>query len=210
LNFLQPDDLRAFAVARLGRRPLHPDLLELLQRMTQGNPFYLEQMAEYFQGSQYVENTGNGLLQLKNQEIQMNDSVKEIMMARIDRLSGLVKETVKAAAVIGREFELPVLIGRDGQTGRIYAENGDMELVFREQIQTAEKWQVWYAMNELRYIFRHSLLREAAYDMQLRTRLRELHQLIAEAIEHLYPELRRAVCRPRVPLRTSGRREKNQ
>lgn len=42
-------------------------------------------------------------------------------------------------------------------------------------------------MNELRYIFRHSLLREAAYDMQLRTRLRELHRLIAEAIEQLYP-----------------------
>ena len=59
--------------------------------------------------------------------------------------------------------------------------------MLREQIETAEKWQIWHAMNELRYIFRHSLLREAAYDMQLRTRLRELHQSIAEAIEQLYP-----------------------
>jgi predicted ATPase len=165
---------------------LHPDLLELLQRMTQGNPFYLEQMADYFREADLLKNTG-GLLQLKNQDIQISDSVKQIMMARIDRLSGLVKETVKAAAVIGREFELPVLSAVMARQEEFVSKNGDLDLVLREQIQTAEKWQIWHAMNELRYIFRHSLLREAAYDMQLRTRLRELHQLIAEAIEQLYP-----------------------
>ncbi|MCC6282294.1 MAG: tetratricopeptide repeat protein [Saprospiraceae bacterium] len=185
LNFLHPDDLKAFAEARMGGS-LHPELLELLQRMTQGNPFYIEQMAEYFREANLLKNN-NGLLQLKNQDVQMNDSVKEIMMARIDRLSGLVKETVKAAAVIGREFELPVLSAVMAKQEEFINKNGDIEMVLREQIQTAEKWQVWYAMNELRYIFRHSLLREAAYDMQLRTRLRELHQLIADAIEQLYP-----------------------
>ena len=185
LNFLQPDDLKSFAQARLGGS-LHPELLELLQRMTQGNPFYIEQMADYFQEANLLKNT-DGVLQLHNGDIQISDSVKQIMMARIDRLSGLVKETVKAAAVIGREFELPVLSAVMARQEEFALRNGDLELVLREQIQTAEKWQVWYAMNELRYIFRHSLLREAAYDMQLRTRLRELHQLIAEAIEQLYP-----------------------
>ncbi len=186
LNYLQMDDLRALAEALLGGA-LHPDLLELLQRMTQGNPFYLEQMAEYFQEAGLLQNTG-GLVQLKNQDIQLSDSVKQIMMARIDRLSGLVKETVKAAAVIGREFELPVLSAVMARQEEFIRQNGDLDRVLREQVQTAEKWQIWYAMNELRYIFRHSLLREAAYDMQLRTRLRELHQLIAEAIEQLYPD----------------------
>ena len=185
LNFLHPDDLRAFAEARLGGT-LHPDLFELLQRMTQGNPFYLEQMADYFREANLLRNQG-GVLQLKNQDIQVTDSVKQIMMARIDRLSGLVKETVKAAAVIGREFELPVLSAVMARQEEFIRRNGDIESVLKEQIQTAEKWQIWHAMNELRYIFRHSLLREAAYDMQLRTRLRELHQLIAEAIEQLYP-----------------------
>ena len=185
LNFLQPDDLKNFAETRLGGH-LHPDLLELLQRMTQGNPFYIEQMADYFQEANLLKNT-DGVLQLHNEDIQISDSVKQIMMARIDRLSGLVKETVKAAAVIGREFELPVLSAVMARQEEFALRNGDLDLVLREQIQTAEKWQVWYAMNELRYIFRHSLLREAAYDMQLRTRLRELHQLIAEAIEQLYP-----------------------
>jgi len=185
LNFLSPEDLKSFAEIRLGGK-LHPDLFELLQRMTQGNPFYVEQMADYFREANLLKTSG-GLLQLKNQDIQISDSVKQIMMARIDRLSGLVKETVKAAAVIGREFELPVLSAVMARQEEFLSKNGDLDLVLREQVQTAEKWQIWHAMNELRYIFRHSLLREAAYDMQLRTRLRELHQLIAEAIEKLYP-----------------------
>lgn len=187
LNFLQNDDLKAIAESRLGGT-LHHDLLELLQRMTQGNPFYVEQMAEYFREANLLKTGEDGVIQLKNEDLQIADSVKEIMMARIDRLSGLVKETVKAAAVIGREFELPVLSAVMARQEDFIRKNGDLDSVLREQIQTAEKWQVWYAMNELRYIFRHSLLREAAYDMQLRTRLRELHQLIAEAIEQLYPE----------------------
>lgn len=185
LNFLSPENLKEFAEIRLGGK-LHPDLFELLQRMTQGNPFYVEQMADYFREANLLKTSG-GLLQLKNQDIQISDSVKQIMMARIDRLSGLVKETVKAAAVIGREFELPVLSAVMASQEDFISKNGDLDLVLREQVQTAEKWQIWHAMNELRYIFRHSLLREAAYDMQLRTRLRELHQLIAEAIENLYP-----------------------
>ncbi|MBK8194685.1 MAG: tetratricopeptide repeat protein [Lewinellaceae bacterium] len=186
LNFLLPDDLKSFAEVRLGGS-LHPDLLELIQRMTQGNPFYVEQMADYFREANLLKNT-DGVLQLQQKDdIQMSDSVKQIMMARIDRLSGLVKETVKAAAVIGREFELPVLSAVMARQEEFVSKNGDLDLVLKEQIQTAEKWQIWHAMNELRYIFRHSLLREAAYDMQLRTRLRELHHLIAEAIEQLYP-----------------------
>ncbi len=185
LNFLSPTDLRFFAESRLGGTP-NDDLFDLLQRMTQGNPFYLEQMADYFLEGNMLD-TKNGLLQLKNSDIQISDSVKQIMMSRIDRLSGLVKETVKAAAVIGREFELPVLSAVMARQEDFLLKNGDLDHVLREQVQTAEKWQIWHAMNELRYIFRHSLLREAAYDMQLRTRLRELHQSIAEAIEHLYP-----------------------
>jgi tetratricopeptide (TPR) repeat protein len=38
----------------------------------------------------------------------------------------------------------------------------------------------------MRYLFKHILMREAVYDMQLRRRLRELHRQAAEAIEKLH------------------------
>lgn len=185
LNFLTSSDLRAFSEVKLGGK-INEELFELLQRMTQGNPFYVEQMVEYFREGDMLE-VQSGVIQLKNRDVQISDSVKQIMMSRIDRLSGLVKETVKAAAVIGREFELPVLSAVMAKQEDFIRRNGDLDNILREQVQTAEKWQIWYAMNELRYMFKHSLLREAAYDMQLRARLRELHQSIAEAIEQLYP-----------------------
>ena len=110
-------------------------------------------------------------------------------MARIDRLSALVKETVKAAAVIGREFELPVLT-EVMRSQHLFDEDDAAKTlaILKEQIKTAEQGQIWRAMNELRYIFKHSLLREAVYEMQLRTRLRELHFLIAKAIEKVYAD----------------------
>ena len=66
--------------------------------------------------------------------------------------------------------------------------NGNASKLLKEQIKHAERGQIWHAMNELRYIFKHSLLREAVYDMQLRARLEQLHLHIAEAIERLYAD----------------------
>ncbi|HFA48976.1 MAG TPA: tetratricopeptide repeat protein [Bacteroidetes bacterium] len=184
LNILDADGLREFAKEQLGcgiDKALH----EILLKATNGNPFYAEQILGYFQESGQLLNIGN-CWSVKDKSIQIADSIQPILTARIDRLSAMVKETVKAAAVIGREFELPVLSEIMKENEAFAPSNGDTNRVLKEQVKTAEKAQIWQAMNELRYIFRHALLREAVYDMQLKTRLRELHRVIAEAIESLY------------------------
>jgi tetratricopeptide (TPR) repeat protein len=50
----------------------------------------------------------------------------------------------------------------------------------------AEKAAIWAPLNDIRYIFSHGLLRDAAYGMQMRARRRELHALALEALEQLY------------------------
>ena len=40
----------------------------------------------------------------------------------------------------------------------------------------------------MHYLFKHVLLRDVAYDIQMRSRLRELHRRAAEAIETLYAD----------------------
>jgi predicted ATPase len=186
LNFFSTNSLKTFAEEKLGG-PINDEFLELLQRTTNGNPFYLDQIIEYFAESDFLA-FSDGAWYIKDKNISLSNSINAILTARIDRLSALVKETVKAAAVIGREFEVPVL-NEVMRNQEVYIrENGNMGLVLRDQIHSAERFQIWQAINELRYIFKHSLLREAVYDMQLRTRLKELHRLIAEAIEKLYSE----------------------
>ncbi len=186
LNILDQAALRKFAELWL-RAEIDQELLDQLYRSTNGNPFYAEQILEYFTESNLLKMIDN-VWHIKDSSIKITNSINSILMARIDRLSSLVKETVKAAAVIGREFEIPVLSEVMKQNSTFVERNGNVTAVLREQIQTAEKGQIWRATNELRYIFKHSLLRETVYEMQLRTRLRELHRLIAHAIEKLYPE----------------------
>jgi len=184
LNILQPEAIEHFAEIKL-QAPISKEFKKLLLRTTNGNPFYAEQIIEYFSESNLLEKR-RGVWHIKDNSLKLSSSINSILMARIDRLSLLVKETVKAAAVIGREFEVPVLNEVMKAQKEFIARNGDATAVLKEQIQTAERGQIWRAVNELRYIFKHSLLREAVYDMQLRARLRRLHRLIAEAIEKLY------------------------
>ena len=186
LNILQEEDLKEFAQVKLNGE-IEEELNELLYRATSGNPFYAEQILEYFTESNLLENNGDKW-NIKDHSIKMTSSINSVLMARIDRLSNLVKETVKAAAVIGREFEVPVLTEVMKENQAFVETNGNANTLLKEQIQTAAQGQIWKEMNELRYIFKHSLLRETVYEMQLGTRLRELHKQIAGAIEKLYPE----------------------
>lgn len=53
-------------------------------------------------------------------------------------------------------------------------------------IQAAQDEQVWTIAEELNGLFRHALLRDAAYDMQARSRLRQLHEMAGQAFESIY------------------------
>lgn len=184
LSVLAPASVRTFAEYTLNGK-ISDEFYDLLLRTTNSNPFYLEQILEYFSESELLEMDNNEWT-IKDKNVKLSSSINSILTARIDRLSTLVKETVKAAAVIGREFDLPVLSEVMKVQEEFSKRNGNSPSLLKEQIKKAEKVQILLAMNELRYIFRQSLLREAVYSMQLRTRVMQLHQLIAQAIERLY------------------------
>ncbi len=188
LENLSSENTRSFAESKLGG-PIAEEFLHLLERTTNGNPFYLEQLLEYFSESELLTKEENGNLNILDQNIRLSHSIHAILTARLDRLSELVRETVKAAAVIGREFELPVLTEVMKNYEIFESENRQtLPALLKQQVHTAEKVQIWRAINELRYIFKHSLLREAVYDMQLHARLKQLHLLIARAIEKIHAE----------------------
>jgi len=175
----------------LGTKQLAEELLggkisetlnKLLSRITNGNPFYIEQIVQYFSETNILSKE-KGKWTVKDEKVGVSDSIQSILTARLDRLSRLVKETVKTAAVIGREFEVDVLSTVMSYDDSVEVTNEDA--IF-QQVKSAEQVQIWQAMNELRYIFRHSMLREAVYDMQMNSRLRKLHAHIATAIEQLH------------------------
>lgn len=116
---------------------------------------------------------GAGVWRLHAEPNEIPVTLNAMLIARLDRLSLQVKQTVQTAAVLGREFDV-----------RLLAQMLRMDVT--PNVAEAESGQIWNALTEIRYLFKHALLRDAAYDMQLQARLRDLHHLALTAHEQLY------------------------
>lgn len=174
LGQLTPGELNTLAAELLGGT-ISPSLQTLLAGRGEGNPFFTEQIVRYLQEEKLLEETAAGWSVTAAQQTVLPQDVHALLVARLDRLTANVKDAVQHAAVLGREFEVQLL------TLMLQGEEsiGD---ILREAEQTA----IWAALNELRYLFRHALVRDAAYTMQLRARRQALHHLAVTALETLY------------------------
>ncbi|MCI0709530.1 MAG: AAA family ATPase [Chloroflexi bacterium] len=175
-------DLPDVAVERLAESVLgnkiSASLLELVMQRSEGNPFFAEQILLYLRGQGDIT-FKDGMWHLASSpqhSSPLPGDLRAIFIARLDQLTLEVKDVVQAASVLGREFEVHVL------TAML---EDDTNL--SEKISAAEHETVWTALNQMRYLFKHALLRDAAYSMQLRARRRVLHQSAAETLENLFP-----------------------
>ncbi|MBN2004562.1 MAG: tetratricopeptide repeat protein [Anaerolineae bacterium] len=156
--------------------PVAPDVAALLADKTDGNPFFAEQLAlNLREQNALVQRPDRTWVLVQEGTEEVPATLNAVLIARLDRLTVQVRQVVQTAAVLGREFEVQIL----SEMLR-----GDPALP--DKLHAAEDEMIWSAMNEMRYLFRHALLRDAAYDMQMRTRLRALHQMAAEAVAHVY------------------------
>ncbi|MEM7118118.1 MAG: tetratricopeptide repeat protein [Chloroflexota bacterium] len=151
-----------------------PSLVTLLNERTDGNPFFVEQLALYLAEQRLLDESPAGLTP-KTAVLSLPQDLQAILIARIDRLTQEVRHVVQTAAVLGREFDVQIL-------SEILRE----ETAVSEKVKTAESAAIWQALSKLRYLFKHALLRDAAYDMQLQAQRRDLHHLAATAIETVY------------------------
>ncbi|CAG1003950.1 adenylate cyclase 10 [Anaerolineales bacterium] len=175
LDKLSSESLSQLAADILSH-PISDSLLALLEARADGNPFFAEQILRYLweQGALTLDADGQYFANAQA-ETSLPTDVRSVMVARLDCLTLQVKEMVQTAAVLGREFEVRVL-------GEMLRSDQD----FSNHIAQAENANIWIALNEIEYIFRHALLRDAAYSMQLLTRQRELHGLAVSAMEAVY------------------------
>jgi tetratricopeptide (TPR) repeat protein len=151
-------------------------LLELLERRTEGNPFFAEQIIRYLVDKKLIIENKDGAFDADlRAERYLPLDVGAILIARLDSLTQDVRNVVQTASILGREFEVQLL-------ARMLRGEAD----FLKKISHAEQAEIWFPLDQIRYIFRHALLRDAAYSMQLLTRQRELHALAVSAIELLY------------------------
>jgi class 3 adenylate cyclase/predicted ATPase len=172
LTQLSDEGVHTVATAVL-QGDISEQLARFIQQRAGGNPFFTEQLVLDLK-ERGVLSEAAGVWDIRPDAVgEVPSGVNAVLIARLDRLAAQVKTVVQTAAVLGREFEIGVLsrMLREADTPAILE---------------AEREAIWSAISELRYLFRHALLRDAAYEMQARERLKALHRLAAETIETLY------------------------
>ena len=176
LNTLTAAEIRALAAGQLPGAPSSA-LVNLLLERAEGNPFFVEQLLRYLQEEAWLAEGPAGW-QLRSTEAaptRLPSGARALLVARLDRLPQPVKEVVQTAAVLGREFDTQVL-------SQMLVDDTNLA----DKLGTADQAAIWSAISQARYLFRHALLREAAYEMQLRAQVRRLHQRAGAAIQHVY------------------------
>ena len=169
---LDADGLTDLVHHLLGVAP-DPELRSFLQQRTDGNPYFVEQLLIYLKDQGWLKN-GRLSPQVTQSSSLIPRNTQTLLVARLDRLPPPVQQIVQMAAVLGREFDTRLL-------GEMMPNTSIAPL-----LESAAAESIWTAVHPPRYLFRHALMRDAAYEMQVRSRLRTLHHRAATAYETVY------------------------
>src|SRR4030095_7361215 len=166
----------------LGRDAGLVRLKQLLVARTEANPLFLEvSVRALVETLALVGERGGYHLTRPVEHLTIPVSVQAILAARIDRLAPEAKRLLQAAAVIGKDVPMPLLLA--------IADTPEPEVRAQlTHLQAAELLYEHRLFPDLEYTFKHALTHEVAYGGLLHERQRALHARITEAIKQLAPE----------------------
>ena len=183
-----------FSLNRLGREPVaamikriagdqaSDEFVRDIVAKTDGMPLFVEELTKALIETRRMEAAGKPLL--AHQGV-LPPTLYDSLMARLDRIPE-VKELAQTAACIGRDFEFRTLADIAGMRHEALLSGLDRlveaELLFRRGTPP-----------DATYSFKHALVRDAAYESQLRSRRRQVHEAIVRTLERssatIHPEV---------------------
>lgn len=179
---LRPLDQRHaldLALRLLGGQRLDLPLEQYITERAAGNPFFVEELVRALQEEGAVRNQDGVLHLVASAADRLPTSLTEIVLARLDRLEGEVRDLVQVASVIGRTFAVD-LLGRVARQPEAPLTSA-LAVLLRAEIAFPRQG----APSE--YAFRHVTVRDVAYNTLLLRRRQELHAAIAHTISALDP-----------------------
>jgi class 3 adenylate cyclase len=152
-------------------------LARAIHTETEGNPFFVRELLRHLTETGAIEQRdGRWGASLPIEEVGIPEGVREVVGRRLARLSGEANRALRVAAVVGTEFELPVVQA---------AGNLDEEDLLSALDQATEARLVMEAHGP-RYRFAHALVRDTLYSELSAPRRVAAHRKVAEAIEALH------------------------
>jgi len=177
LNRLGKDQIGAIVSKLTDGKALPDKIMEIIANRTDGVPLFVEELTKTILESGALKEDGDQLvLNGPLSTIAIPTTLHDSLMARLDRLQP-IKEVAQTAACIGREFShglleqispLPYDELATALDGLIAA-----ELIYRRGLPP-----------EATYLFKHALVRDAAYESLLKEKRRAVHTRILSALEN--------------------------
>jgi class 3 adenylate cyclase len=150
-----------------------------LLRETGGNAFYTGEILRHLleSGAIYQDESGRWRMAGELDEIGLPESVREVLGRRIEGLGDDVRSVLSIAAVIGREFDVELLV--------LVADESEDELLELLERSAAASVLSESASVAGRFAFAHALINHTLYEELGTTRRARLHRSVAEALESM-------------------------
>jgi DNA-binding NarL/FixJ family response regulator len=192
---LSQSDHRHYVNSILGQ-PVPQEFADFLFAWDEGNPFFTEELlgAMAVSGQFQVQNQSRALAPVTKPRLP--SSLTEAILERFTRLPEIDQEVLIYAAVIGRQFDFPLLATLcqiDEQTlVTVLRRAIKVQLISEVSAPSLEEAE--------HYQFRHALTREAIYGQMLASERRLRHRSVAETLEQLAtnPSLAPGTSSPRL------------
>lgn len=155
LDPLPPDDVGRMVTA-IFDDPTRDDTRDYLYKRCEGNPFVLEEMLKSALERGDIYRTHAGWTRKPLSEFRIPDTVRDTILLRLERLTSVEVEVLRAASVLGTAFD-PSLLQQVSSHTRAEVEEA-LETVGRLQLVEEEPGRTG------RYRFRHALTQEAIYE----------------------------------------------
>ena len=179
LRGLTVSEVRELIVAAVGNS-VPEALVDAVYRETEGNPFFVSEVVRWLtaEGRLIGEGSPGSRAALASSRLEIPQSVREVIGRRFKQVSSSCSDALRAASVLGRQFDLRVL-------GRIVEMDENLLLGLLEEAVVAHLVEEPGIVGGA-YRFTHALIQEALYEELSAPRRAHLHQRAGVAIEHVH------------------------
>ncbi|MCB9079977.1 MAG: AAA family ATPase [Anaerolineaceae bacterium] len=149
-----------------------PTLLKSITELAEGNPFCTQEITRAMLKADHLVQEAGQWRMRSGITLSVSAELQALLRGRMHRLGRTIEPALTAAAIIGREFQFPVL--------RAVVDLPDGELL--DALDVALRGHL-LDETETGYRFRHSLIRHTLYNSLSQARRAWLHTRVAQAIE---------------------------
>jgi TOMM system kinase/cyclase fusion protein len=154
---------------------LSPEMIERLVTTTDGVPLFVEELTRMVVESWQPSVAG------QTASMAIPGTLHELLLAKLDMLRGVGKEVAQVASTLGRDFPYE-LIRHVSPVDEISLLQGLETLVEADILRHSGR------LSDSKYVFKHALIQQAAYQSLGKTERQRHHRRAAEALTEFFAE----------------------